>query len=113
MDEFSARDGPICAQRQEPHVASVLSKACCAWLGATLANTVSIPACHIKEIYVAWASAKQANMLCFSNSEKSVSSVIYSGNNTQPLLVLGCFTCHPSSVGCASGRAVCCVGEPL
>lgn len=64
------------------------TKACCAWHGATLANAVSILACHIKEIYVAWASAKSANMLCFRKSAKSLSSVIYSGN-TRPFLILG------------------------
>lgn len=64
------------------------TKACCGWLGATLANTVSILACHIREIYVAWVSAKSANMLCFSKSAKSLLSVTYSGN-TRPFLILG------------------------
>lgn len=64
------------------------TEACCAWLEAILANAVSIRACRIKEIYVALASAKSANMLCFSNSVKSLSSIIYSGNTLYLLILL-------------------------
>lgn len=62
------------------------AEACCAWLGAILANAVSILVCHIKEIYGILASAKSANRLCFSNSAKSLSSIIYSGNTLYLLI---------------------------
>lgn len=40
------------------------TQACYAWLGAILANAVSILVGHIKKIYVVLASAKSADMLC-------------------------------------------------
>lgn len=84
------------------------AEACCAWLGAILANAVSILMCHIKEIYGILASAKSANMLCFSNSAKSLSSIIYSGNTLYLLISVELHLSSLVSEWCSQeGRLLC------
>lgn len=91
-----------------PSLVSLL-RLCCAWLRVMLANALSTLLCHIKETHVVLASAKSAHMLCFSDSVKSSSSIIYSGNTLLSPNFGATPIFHPWLACCAARRAAYCL----